>query len=76
MMIHERGVDFDGGKPCSQILFYFILCFFNVLFHYYNLQYFFSFFTLALISYKFMSLSQKIVRDHKFGRFYHGVFIK
>lgn len=43
------------------VRFYFILCFFNVLFHYYNfLQYFFSFFTLVLISYKFMSLSQKI----------------
>lgn len=48
-------------------MFYFIIIIYNI---------FFLFFTLALISYKFMSLSQKIVRDHKFGRFYHGVFIK
>lgn len=53
------------------------IVFLNVLFHYYIYNiFFFSFFTLALISYKFMILSQKIVRDHKFGRFYHGVFIK
>lgn len=76
MMIHERGVDFDGGKPYSQILFYFILCFLMFYFIIIIYNIFFSFFTLALISYKFMILSQKIVRDHKFGRFYHGVFIK